>query len=205
MRLDLFIVSFFSGVLTTITKNDVGYYGLAQRIVLVVVTLIISITQVLSPSFAAVKSRKQAVHELWHGLLYIMMPVTVFIALAITPGWVFDFFFTKDFTQAARYAHILSLPYILFSISNIPMLFLLYTVKKPKYILIAHVTFFVINAAGCYLLIPQFGVIGAPYAVGIGFTIAIFLLGLPAYNEVQKLPKKIKKEKYEVRAKNPEI
>jgi O-antigen/teichoic acid export membrane protein len=123
----------------------------------------------------------------------MLMPTAVFIALAVTPAWVFDFFFTQDFTQAARIAHVLSLPYILYTLSNIPMLFLLYTVKKPVYILIAHASFFIINAIGLTMLIPQLGLFGAPYAVGIGFVVTTVLLAVPAYNEVHKLPKRAKK------------
>lgn len=187
MRLDLFFVSFFAGTAAFLTSSDVGYYGLAQRIIAVVVTSIISITQVLSPSFAAVTTRKQAFEELKHGLTYMMIPVGVFCVLFVTPAWVFSLFFTEDFVQATDLAHTLTLPYIIFSIANVPMLFLLYTVRKPGYILAAYVSFFVLTAAGCFFLIPQVGLMGGPYALLVGFGVAFVLLAVPAYREVQKL------------------
>jgi O-antigen/teichoic acid export membrane protein len=67
------------------------------------------------------------------------------------------------------------------------MLFLLYTVKKPKYILASYSSFFIITVIGCYVLIPKLNIFGTAYALGAGFLAALIMLGIPAYKELQKL------------------
>jgi len=87
-RMDLFLLSFF------LLKNDVGYYGLSQKIILSILTTVISVTQVLSPNFAKVHTKSQARHELKNGFLYLLIPTALYILLFFTPNWVFYFFFT---------------------------------------------------------------------------------------------------------------
>ncbi|NCN22563.1 oligosaccharide flippase family protein, partial [Candidatus Falkowbacteria bacterium] len=95
-RMDLFLLSFF------LSKSpEVGYYGLAQKIILTVMASVASITQVLSPNFSKIKTKQEIMKEFRHGFLYLLIPAFLFIALYFTPNWVFYLFFTEKFAQTA--------------------------------------------------------------------------------------------------------
>ena len=78
-RMDLFLLSFF------LSKSaEVGYYGLAQKIILTVTASIASITQVLSPQFSKIKTKPEIIKEFKHGALYLLIPAGLFIRKSIS-------------------------------------------------------------------------------------------------------------------------
>lgn len=182
LRMDLFLLSHLR------TQTEVGYYGLSQKIILTIITTIISITQVLSPGFSKVHDKKEAKHQLFTGFLYLLVPGFLFLILFFIPQKVYDIFFTENFSQTAPITKALSLPFILYTLGNLPLLFLLYTIRKPVYILVANVFFFVILTAGCYILIPKMGVYGPPYAIAAALIVSNIILGTLALKEYRKLP-----------------
>lgn len=178
MRMDLFLLSFF------LSKSpEVGYYGLAQKIILTVMASIASITQVLSPNFSRIKTREEIMKEFKHGLTYLMLPALLFVLLYFTPNQVFYLFFTTRFAKTAAVTKALSLPFILYVFLNLPMLFLLYTVKKPRFILYANLAVFFIITLGCYFIIPKYGVFGPPYAIALAFFVSLIVMSLAALKE----------------------
>ena len=183
LRMDLFLLSYFG------LRMEAGYYGLAQKIVLTIITTIISITQVLSPAFSDITTKKEVLKHLKTALLYLLIPSAIFVALFFTPEIIFTWVFTDKFKATAEISHILALPFILNALGSAPMLFLLYTVKKPRYILWSNVIFFIIITAGSYYLIPLRGMFGPPIAITIAFAVAIGMQCIAAYYEYQKLPK----------------
>lgn len=177
-RIDLFLLSYFMS-----RSNDVGYYVLAQKIILTIITAISSITQVLSPNFAQIKKKAEIRQQFKHGLLYLSIPAVLFLVLYLTPSWVFTLVFTKNYDKTTAISHALSLPFIIFVAINLPVLFLLYTVKKPAYVLYAYMAIFVIIAAGCYYLIPKYGVFGPPYAMTAAFIVSLLILSGATWKE----------------------
>lgn len=182
-RMDLFLLSFF------LSKSpEVGYYGLAQKIILTVMASISSVTQVLSPNFSRITTKKDVFKELKHGLTFLLIPALLFIVLFLTPNWVFSVFFTNKFLQTAAISKALSLPYILYVFLNLPLLFLLYTIKKPLIILSWNLVCFLIVVLGCYYTIPRFGVFGPPYVIAVGFFVALIIAISFSIKEYKKLP-----------------
>lgn len=182
-RMDLFLLSFF------LSKSpEVGYYGLAQKIILTVMASISSVTQVLSPNFSRITTKKDVFKELKHGLTFLLIPALLFIVLFLTPNWVFSVFFTNKFLQTAVISKALSLPYILYVFLNLPLLFLLYTIKKPLIILSWNLVYFLIVVLGCYYTIPRFGVFGPPYVIAVGFFVALIIAIFFSIKEYNKLP-----------------
>ncbi len=169
LRMDLFLLSFFVGI---VGKESIGFYGLAQKIVLTIITSIISITQVLSPGFASATSKTEAKQQLIKALKYLVFPAAILVVLFFTPQFVFRLAFTENFVETYSITRSLALPFILNAIGSAPMLFLLYTVKKPGYILISNILFFIIISIGSYYLIPTKGVFGPPIAIGLAFMVA---------------------------------
>src|SRR3989338_5810067 len=96
LRMDLFLLSYFR------SKSEVGYYGLSQKIILTIITTVISITQVLSPSFARITKKVEAVSQLKTGFMYLLLPAGLFLLLFFTPKQVYDLFFTENFVQPLR-------------------------------------------------------------------------------------------------------
>jgi len=181
LRMDLFLLSYFR------SKTEVGYYGLSQKIILTIITTVISITQVLSPSFARITKKTEALSQLKTGFMYLLLPAVLFIALFFTPKEVYDLVFTENFVQTASITKALSLPFILYALGSLPMLFLLYTVKKPGYILISNILFFIILTLGCYILIPTMGVFGPPYAITAALVVAIAIQIGASIKEFKKM------------------
>jgi len=185
-RMDLFLLSYF------LSKSpEVGYYGLAQKIILTVIASVASITQVLSPKFSKISTKEEVRKEFKTGIIYLLIPTAFFIALFFTPNIIFYLFFTKKFAQTAIITKTLTWPYIIYTFLNLPLLFLLYTVKKPSYILIANLAIFIIITFGCYYLIPTMKLSGPPYALALSFFIGLIILSVTSFLEYKKLPNKI--------------
>ena len=181
LRMDLFLLSYFR------SKSEVGYYGLSQKIILTIITTVISITQVLSPSFARISKKSEAISQLKTGFMYLLIPTALFLLLFLTPPQIYTLFFTENFVQTASITKALSLPFILYTLGSLPMLFLLYTVKKPGYILISNIVFFIILTVGCYLVIPTKGVLGPPYIIALALFVAIAIQTIAGVKEFKKM------------------
>ncbi len=181
LRMDLFLLSYF-------VSPDLSDYGAAQKIILTIITTIVSITQVISPAFAKIRTKKDLWHTMKPALLYMIVPTAIFIALFFTPGWIFEWYFTKEFGHTATIAHQLALVYLPYSFISIFHLFLLYSVKKPYDILIGNVAIFFIVSAGCYLFIPMYGALAAVYSLAVAFVVASILLVFFSISEYKKLP-----------------
>ena len=183
LRMDLFLLSSLR------TKAEVGDYSLAQKIILTIITTIVSITQVLSPLYSKIHTKRELKHELKVGLLYMLIPTAFFLLLWILPTQVYTLFFTSKFAEnTAQVTRGLSLPFILYTLSSVPYLFILYTVKKPSYILWANIAFFITITIGCYYLIPLKGIYGPPLAIWVAFIINTLILMLGFWKEYRKLP-----------------
>ena len=186
LRMDLFLLSYYR---CSISQAQVGYYGLAQKIILTIITTIISITQVLSPNFSKIKTKSESLKQLKTGLMYLLVPCGLFLVLFFLPNQVYYLFFTTKFAQTASITKALALPFIIFTIANLPILFLLYTIKKPRPILIANIVLFIIISAGSYYLIPIKGIFGPPQALLAAFSINLIILSIAAIREYKKLPR----------------
>jgi O-antigen/teichoic acid export membrane protein len=187
LRADLFLLSFFRDL---ITKTEVGYYAAAQKIVLTLTTTIVSITQVLSPAFSQIKTQRDALREIKHAFLYLLIPCGLFAGLLITPDFVYAWFLGTKFLSSIPIVKAISLPFIICTLSSVPMLFLLYTIKRSQIILVAYFTFFIIMSIGCFLMIPVAGLFAPPIILAAGFSAVGIILSLCAYNDFKKLPER---------------
>jgi O-antigen/teichoic acid export membrane protein len=184
-RMDLFLLSYFG------LKNDVGFYGLSQKIILTVISTVVSITQVLSPGYSSIQKKSDIIINLKRSCLYLMIPTALFVIIFFLPQSVYTFIFTDKFGPAAHIASLLSLPFIIYTFQNIPTLFLLYTVKKPGYILVANILFFITVVGGCFYFIPLKGVLAPPFVLLAAFSISFVYLMLGSILEYRKLTAKL--------------
>ena len=182
LRMDLFLLSYFG------LQNGVGYYGLAQKIILSIIATVVSITQVLSPNFSRIKTKKEASSQFRTGFLYLLLPAGLFTLLIFTPDQVFDLFFTAKFSQTAAIARSLAIPFILFTLGSLPLLFILYTFKKPRFVLYSNILFFLGMTIGCYIFIPIYGVFAPAYVIGFSLIGPVLIQSIASYYEYKKLP-----------------
>lgn len=183
LRMDLFLLSYFLS-----RSPEIGYYGLSQKIILTVMASIASITQVLSPNFSNIKTKSEIKHQFKIGFYYLLIPTGLFILLYLTPNWLFFLFFTKKFAPTAVITKSLSLAFLIYPLLNLPLLYLLYTVKKPSYILYSNIITFLVVAIGCYIVIPQKGVVGPPYILALSFILGGLVQIIASIYEYRKLP-----------------
>lgn len=181
LRMDLFMLSYFR------PKAEVGYYGLAQKIILTIISAQTSVTQVLSPIFSKIQNKQEAKAKFKTGFLYLLIPAGLFLALFLTPNLVFYLVFTNKFAKTAMLTKMLSLPFIIMSLASLPALFILYTIKKPVYILISYITIFLIITAGCYFFIPLYGVLAPPFVIAAAFFAGALILAGASIYEYKKL------------------
>ena len=182
-RMDLFLLSFFFP-----GSAQIGHYGLAQKIILTVTMAIVSITQVLSPQFSHLKTRDEVRHQVKTGFYYLIMPAGIFILLFLTPDIIFKLSFPEKYIKAAAITRALSIPYLISILGNIPNLFVLYTIKKPVYILWTNIVFLIVVSAGYFLLIPRFGVMAPVYILTLGFIVGTSITTIASIYEYKKLP-----------------
>ena len=183
LRMDLFLLSYFS------LGAAVGFYGLAQKIVLTILTTIISITQVISPNFSKIVTRRDAISNFKNGFVYLIIPIILFVVLFFTPDFIFQFIFTKQYGLTAQITKSLVIPYIFFAIGQLPFLFILYVAKKISYILVSNILFFLGMTLGCYYLIPKLGVFAPAYVITISIILGIIIQTFGTIYEYKKLPK----------------
>lgn len=181
LRMDLFLLSFFH------YKAETGPYALAQKIILTIITTVISITQVISPGFSSITSKYQVKKHLKTGFMYLLGPSAIFLLFYVIPDSVYCVLFTKNFCEAAPITRALSWPFVIYSLGSLPFLFILYTIKKPIYILYANIIFFIILTAGSYILIPIKVVYGPPIAIGFAMIAATAIVSVAAVYEYRKM------------------
>lgn len=169
-RIDLFMLSFF------LIKSEVGFYGLSQKVILTVLTMASSITQVLSPQFAKIKTKREVISIIKKGLVYMMIPTAVFLVIIFLPTSVYTLFFTEKFVKTATISRWLSVPFMLYGITAVPTLFFLYTIKKPTHLLVMNFIFLLIVSLGCFLFIPKLGVFAPPLVFAVAFIVVTFYI-----------------------------
>ncbi|MEX1052701.1 MAG: oligosaccharide flippase family protein [Patescibacteria group bacterium] len=182
LRMDLFMLSFFG------LGAGVGFYGLAQKIVLTIVTTIVSVTQVLTPNFSRLKTKKETKLLLKESFTYLLIPVGLYIILFFTPNQLFNFVFTKEYAPTALITKSLVFPYIIFTLGQLPFLYILYVARKTTYILYSNIVFFLGMTFGSLYLIPKLGVFAPAYVLSISLFISIMIQTIAAIYEYKKLP-----------------
>ncbi len=180
-RIDLFLIAHF------LTKPEVGYYGLAQKVVFSILTTINSVTQVLSPQFAIIETRSEVVELIKRFALYCLLPVGLLIGSIITPDAIYTLVFSDTYKAVPHITRLLSFVNIFFVVMQIPMLFFLYTIKKPSYVLVSNAILLVTTGIGSYVLTQQFGITGPPVALLISFCAVTLYAYTNLYKEYKLL------------------
>lgn len=181
-RTDLFLISYF------LTRPEVGYYGLSQRIILAVITSSDSITQVMSAQFSKVSTQTEVRKLMKHSYLYMLVPTAMFIVGILVPDMVYNAVFSSSYSKSIILTRALSLAYLPYSFLAAVLLFFLYTIKKPRYLFICNTLFFCVIVVGNLVFIPYLRLISPAMSYGIAFAIVLLYIGYIFKRELQKLP-----------------
>jgi O-antigen/teichoic acid export membrane protein len=184
-RLDLLFISYFFGG----RSIQAGDYALAQRVVLAAASTIVSVTQVLSPFYSKLKTKKDIVGELKHSFTFLLIPVALFGAIIITPDIVFGVF-KQISPQTIFLIKLLCVPLMVAALGNIPYLFTLYTVKRPDIVLYSNILFIIAVSSICYFGLPKYGLVAAPVSILAAYACNVTFL----YIFMQSYIKNLKKE-----------
>ncbi len=183
-RTDLFLISFF------LTRPEVGFYGLSQKILLAVVTSSDSITQVLSPQFAQARTISEVKTLLKHMVTYMLLPAGMFALGVLLPREVYTLVFSSQYDISTNVTKALSLAYMITPFLAGMLLVFLYTIKKPRYLLMSNAILCLIVVSMNYHFVPLYRLYAPPMAYGVAhIAVGIFLIVALRY-EMGKLPKK---------------
>lgn len=163
-RIDLFLLSYF------LAKDQVGEYAAAQKIILVVISAVISITQVLASHFSNAKSKVELTKLLKKSMLYMMIPIGAYVAAIFLPESIYLAFFQSQYEKTGLITRLLSLSFSLYCVLAVLQLFFTYTIRKTHYLIITNAVFLIIMTIGCYFLIPIYGIIGPVSVYMIAFS-----------------------------------
>jgi hypothetical protein len=137
--------------------------------------------------YSSVKTKKQALHLFRQTFLYLSIPSVIFLMLMVTPQFVFDIYLSK-FAQAAPIARALALPYIIFTLGNTALIFILYTAKKPMIVLWSNVVYLIAMVVGSYVVLSIGTFMLLPLAVGVALTGAVLVLTVASVRSYRELP-----------------
>jgi O-antigen/teichoic acid export membrane protein len=182
-RADLFMIAYF------LTRPEVGYYGLSQRVILAVVTSADSITQVMSPQFAKIKTQHDVKKLLKQSAFYMLIPTGMFLMGAFLPSSIYILVFGKTYEASTLITKLLSFAYIPFPFLAALLLFFLYTVKKPHYLLISNGLFFLTIMIVHTLLIPHLRLVAPPISYFTAFIVVTCAMFTMYRHELKQLPK----------------
>lgn len=181
-RLDLFILSYYFP-----RTELLGFYTASQKIILTVLTSIVSVTQVISPNFSLVQTRKEAKRELIRGFMYSLVPIGIFLLLFFTPSIIYLLFFTEKYLTTVKITRSLVFPYILYTLAAVPSIFLLYTIKKPKYLFLNNLFFLLLSLILNIFFIKKYNVFGPALSYGISYLLCFIILIMISIKEYQRL------------------
>lgn len=180
-RADLFLIAYF---LTTV---DAGHYSVAQRVIFVIITSIDSITQVLSAEFSKVSLRKDVIKLTRRAFYYMAIPSTILLVLAGLPSFIYELLIPPAYSPSIPLVRSLSLTYIPFAFDAALLLFFLYTLRKPEFVLFVNILMLLLVTIFHILLIPRMGINGPAISFGITYVVITFVIGAGLLREFRLL------------------
>ena len=149
-----------------LNETDVGIYNALVRISVVTNITILAINSLAMPRFAESYAAKSfdtlKKHAEESSRLIFLTSLPVFVLLALFPQWILSIF-GKEFPGNENALYILLAGQLIVSFSGLPSQILNMADRQHVLRNIAIISA-IINVLSCFILIPQFGIMGACYA-----------------------------------------
>lgn len=176
---DLLMIGYFK------TTSDVGIYNVALPTSNLIIVPIYGIMYLFFPIISELygKNNLTEIKEIYKKIskYSLLMNIPIFIIISLLSEDIISALFGKEYVKAALPLTILSIGYLLFSLSDISMN-ILSVLKRTKTIFCIIATFALSNVVLNYFLIPKYGIVGAGIATSISFFIGAVLMMSISYH-----------------------
>ena len=176
-----------------VSAAEIGIYSVAVRILILAQVIFMAFQPIFQPFVADLHAKKEL--DRLSELLKIVtrwsvtISFPVFIAFLLFSGF-FLSFFGKEFIKGSVCISILAIAYIFSSTSNLPSS-MIFMSGRSDITLKNNLAVLITNAVLNYLLIPQYGIVGAATASGISITLLALIRILCVYHLMQIHPFRI--------------
>ncbi len=161
------------------TASDVGIYNVALPTANLIIIPVYGVMYLFLPIISGLygKNNKEEIKEIYKKIskysLLLILPV--FMIISVLSKDIISSLFGAEYLSAALPLTILSLGYLVFSLSDISMN-MLSVLKKTKTIFSIILGFGLSNIILNFILIPKYGILGASIATSVSFLIGALLM-----------------------------
>jgi len=170
MRLDSFLLNFYHGA------TQVGYYSLAVSLTEMLWNILNPLYNAIAPRIAGDKpeeSKQLTLRVTRHVTLFLVLTAGI---LALTGKWIIPFFYGHEFLPSVKPFTILLIGTIGVGIAIATSVYFLGQLNRPGLLSLLAWVNAIINIVLCFLLIPQYGLIGCAWAFTITLIIGIIIV-----------------------------
>ena len=162
-----------------------GIFSAANRMVLLFILFVSSISMVIAPRFSGFTTIVQVKNYLKKISLLLAPVLLLMLILQLFAGQVVDIVFGADYKSAVLVFRYLMLAYIPFLISLLTINPLIYFFNLPKFIAAVTGIQLSILVILDLIFIPQLGALGPVVAVGLAQTVALMLTGYKLWQKLR--------------------
>ena len=158
-----------------VEADQIGFYAAAQRMTFIFPVLVTGMTAVISPKFAALKTKEEAITFFKKASLLLSLLFIPLIILFILAPWVTIWIFGGAYESSVPIFRWLLLSSFFFIASSVPVLGVLYFLGESKFFAIISLIQLSLIFLGNLILIPRLGVIGPPISLALSYGVIFFL------------------------------
>ena len=168
------------------SMEDVGVYNIAATIAGVEMIMVSASISVFRPLIY--KYLKDKKNDILLQITNVVILIITLGAIYVSNDWIFTYFIDLNYSTGKDYVFIIALGFLFWGIYNFYISYILYFDKHQinAYISIAGM---VLNLALNYVLIRQFGTVGAAYATAITYLLMSIIVFVISYNTKIKFMK----------------
>lgn len=170
----------------TINENAMGIYAVAYQIALILFVLSESFNVAWNPYLYKKLSTKDYKGVLKNIFIYISILSVIGLLLALITPLIYNIFINEQYISGMKYVYILIVAFIINGIYKILASFIFF-IKKTYIISIISIITAVFNIVIVYYLINVYGVIGAPIAMLITYTISLVLIIIVIFKNIKMI------------------
>jgi O-antigen/teichoic acid export membrane protein len=168
-----------------VAVNSLGVYTLAANLALPVLVLLQGLNLGFIPSYARTRNQAGAVRDLRDTVTIQVVLTLVIGCLAALLGPPFVSFLSHAYSGATTSIPWLVLGYVFLGIYMIPMNFISMVLGRTTFVWVFTFCAAAINIGAIYLLVPDYGILGAAEASAIGYFALVILIS--AYAKVIRI------------------
>lgn len=160
-----------------VEADQIGFYAAAQRMTFIFPVLITGMTAVISPKFAALGTKEEAITFFKKASLLLSFLFIPVIVLFVMAPWITIWIYGSVYAPSISIFRWLLASSVFFIASSVPTLAILYYLGESKFFAIISLVQLVLIFLGNLFFIPLLGVIGPAVSLVVAYSV-IFLVSL---------------------------